>query len=139
MGLDLTRLQQLIVERDSLTYGTLKIANIEKLSTRAKAILYHANATSGEAGELANIAKKICRDEMAPPHIQSEIEMSATKKGYLNACDMRTQQASKELADVVMHAALCAYALGIDLSQAVTDKFNEVTKDSGDKVKHLII
>jgi hypothetical protein len=140
--LNLNRLQNLIVERDRLTFDTLAINKLKNLSSRSIAILYHANATAGEAGELANIAKKIVRDEIAAQGTEGieyiqEMEDKAMKKGYLNVCDMRTQEAAKELADIIMHACLCAQALGVPIAQEVISKFNEVNAQYQGKLDHL--
>jgi hypothetical protein len=45
------------------------------------------------------------------------------------------EQASKELADVVTYLDILAMQLGIDLGQAVVDKFNEVSRRVGSTVR----
>ncbi len=69
-------------------------------------------ALAGEAGEACNLAKKMRRGEDVPL-----LEMS------------------HELADVVIYADLLAARLGIDLGQAVKDKFNIVSARKGSKVR----
>ena len=67
-----------------------------------------AGAMAGEAGEAANVAKKI-------------------RRGDLTGDEARSQLA-KELADVVCYADILAMQLGIDLGEAVQEKFNEVSR-----------
>ena len=68
------------------------------------------NAMCGEAGEAANIAKKIRRgDKQHPPEFYRE-------------------GLAKELADVVIYADLVARAMGVRLEEAVRSKFNEVSE-----------
>jgi NTP pyrophosphatase (non-canonical NTP hydrolase) len=63
-----------------------------------------ATALAGEVGEAANLVKKRRRGEHIP------------------ASDV-----GKELADVVIYADLLAARMGIDLSAAIVQKFNEVS------------
>ena len=63
-----------------------------------------ACALAGEVGELCNLIKKQRRGE--------DIEPGAM---------------ARELADVIAYADLLAHRLGIDLAQAVRNKFNEVS------------
>jgi NTP pyrophosphatase (non-canonical NTP hydrolase) len=67
--------------------------------------LERAGALCGEAGELANFAKKHRRDGLE--------------------CE---QEMAKELADIVTYATIFATRLGVDIGEAVRDKFNEVSQ-----------
>lgn len=74
-----------------------------------------SNATCGEAGEMANVIKKIRRHETGAvnegdPPLPKLIEM-----------------AGEEIADVVIYADLLARYLNIDLAEAVRAKFNKVS------------
>ena len=69
------------------------------------------NELCGEAGELANLAKKVRRARPTDP----TLEDSKEKLGH-------------EIADVVICASLVAGYLGIDFEQAVRDKFNIVSE-----------
>lgn len=123
--------QQKLLERDSVTVQTLTIGKFRRFnSDRALAILYQANALAGEAGEYANIAKKIVRDELLPLDQQRVLDDKAKDLGYLNLADKRTQQGAKELADIIFYAIMSAQCLGVDLTKALVDKFNEVSEDS---------
>lgn len=79
-----------------------------------------SNAMCGEAGETANIVKKIRRVETgtAPgpddPPMERLIEMLAD-----------------EIADTVTYADLLATYYGIDLAEAVTRKFNRISERQG--------
>lgn len=72
-------------------------------------------ALVGEVGEYANFRKKFERGDI------SEEEFMV--------------RARKELADVATYLDLLAARLGIDLGQAVTDKFNEVSGRVGSNVR----
>jgi len=78
-----------------------------------------SNALCGEAGELANVVKKIRRQQT----------------GALNEGDPAMEELVKrvgeELADVVIYADLVAHYFRIDLGAAVRTKFNEVSKKYG--------
>lgn len=78
-----------------------------------------SNALCGEAGELANVVKKVRRQQT----------------GAVNAGDPSMEQLVKmvgdELADVVIYADLVAHHFGLDLSAAVTSKFNRVSEKYG--------
>jgi len=66
---------------------------------------------NGEAGEAANLVKKIRRGDY--------VDIAAVEK---------------ELADMICYADLLAYHLDIDLGKAVRQKFNEVSKRVGSQV-----
>jgi NTP pyrophosphatase (non-canonical NTP hydrolase) len=78
-----------------------------------------SNALCGEAGELANVVKKIrrqqtgARNEGDPPMAVLEL------------------MAAAELADVVIYCDLLAAHFGVDLGAAVANKFNIVSKKFG--------
>lgn len=63
-----------------------------------------SNALAGEVGELCNVVKKIRRGD-----------------------EVDVKDAGKELADIVIYADLVASRLGLDLSECVKSKFNEVS------------
>jgi NTP pyrophosphatase (non-canonical NTP hydrolase) len=71
-----------------------------------------SNALAGEVGEACNLIKKLRRGEV------------------VNKDDI-----AKELADVVIYSDLLAVQFGIDLGQAVRDKFNEVSARVGSKIE----
>lgn len=111
---------------NSLLFATLRNANIKRLPLfkNSKGEPAHSKedgsdwspaqwlqAVTGELGEYANIRKKYERGDI-------------THDEFMKA-------ASKELADVVTYIDILAFRLGIDLGQAVTDKFNEVSKRVG--------
>jgi NTP pyrophosphatase (non-canonical NTP hydrolase) len=79
-------------------------------------------ALVGEAGELANLAKKHKRGD------KTYWEKGKEKKVNKRALGM-------ELADVVIYADLLAARLGIKLEDLIIEKFNEVSKRCGSKIQ----
>ncbi len=82
------------------------------------------NELCGEAGELANLAKKIRRARPAQNGKKADPTLEEAK-GDLAA----------EIADVVICASLVAGYLGIDLEQAMREKFNVVSDRMGSDIK----
>jgi NTP pyrophosphatase (non-canonical NTP hydrolase) len=78
-----------------------------------------SNALCGEAGELANVIKKIRRHATG-----------AVNKGD-PPLEQLVKAAADELADVVIYADLLAHYFGIDLGQAIRSKFNRVSEKYG--------
>jgi len=78
-----------------------------------------SNATCGEAGELANVIKKIRRQETG-----------ARNEGDPSMEELR-KMAAAELADVVIYCDLLGDFLGIDLGEAIKAKFNKVSEKYG--------
>lgn len=105
-----------------LTFDELRAANV------ARAEKWHdddalpwsgadwSNAMCGEAGEAANVVKKLRR-----------IETNIAKRGAVTATDL-TIDLADELADVVIYADLLAHHYGLPLGEAVRAKFNEVSR-----------
>ncbi|MFA5936466.1 MAG: nucleotide pyrophosphohydrolase [Candidatus Paceibacterota bacterium] len=100
-----------------LTFWELRLANLR----RADAIGYPiadwsptdwACAAAGEMGEACNLIKKMRRGE-----------------------DVPTLDIARELADTVCYLDLLAERLGIDLGEAVREKFNVVSERYGTGVK----
>lgn len=103
-----------------LTFNELAFANVNRA--------YYWNTTGkdlplsfailelvGEAGELANAAKKFLRHE----------------HGLIAGAVNDTQPIVDELADVVICASLVARKLGINLGDAVVAKFNQTSAKYG--------
>lgn len=78
-----------------------------------------SNAMCGEAGELANVVKKIRRHETG-----------AVNKGDPSLHALK-RMAADELADVVIYCDLLADYLQVDLGEAVRAKFNRVSEKYG--------
>lgn len=76
-----------------------------------------SNAMCGETGEAANIVKKIRRNETS---IGSSYNTPKTKE--------LIPKLAEELADIVIYADLLADQAGINLENAIIDKFNKVSK-----------
>jgi len=73
-------------------------------------VLEWAGAAAGEAGEAANVAKKIRRDGPS--------------------AKLRKQLAD-EIADTIIYLDLLAASEGINLEEAIRSKFNRVSKKKG--------
>ncbi len=73
-------------------------------------VLEWAGAAAGEAGETANVAKKIKRDGSSP-----ELQ----------------QQLADEIADTIIYLDLLAASEGINLEEAISNKFNKVSEKVG--------
>lgn len=76
-----------------------------------------SNAMCGEAGEAANIVKKLRRHETGMPDVLTETELR--------------QKLADELGDVVAYLVLLANHYDIDLGVAVAQKFNRVSHREG--------
>jgi NTP pyrophosphatase (non-canonical NTP hydrolase) len=79
-----------------------------------------SNAMCGEAGEAANVVKKLRRHETHAGTQYNTPEVAALLPAL-----------AEELADVVIYADLLAHKYGIDLADAVIAKFNRVSEAQG--------
>lgn len=79
------------------------------------------NAMAGEAGEAANIAKKIIR-------LRSSVNMM---NKITDTPDELKQKLMQELSDTVIYADLCAQRVGASLEQYVIKPFNNKSKEMG--------
>ena len=108
---------------DPLSFAELRAANVARCDSGSFGnhtlaswnVLEWAGAMCGEAGESANVAKKIRRGDYS--HDSSDYNAK--------------EDLAKELADVVTYADLCAARMGIDLGAAVRAKWNEVSERVG--------
>jgi hypothetical protein len=120
------------VRRSDLSFNDLRDVNVERCKAAFDhelsdwSLLEWAGAMAGEAGETANIAKKIKR-----------IDERARKKG--DGADPRVVKLRKklvrkliiEVADTVTYGDLLVSAAGGSLGKAVRQKFNQVSKEKG--------
>lgn len=81
-------------------------------------VLEWAGAMAGEAGEAANVAKKIRRVEL-------DMSSKIYPTGKLN------KDLGDELADTFWYIMALAKRENIDLARHIVDKFNEVSERSG--------
>ena len=108
---------------DTMTFGALREANRMRLPLFKNkhgqpahsepdgsdwSLATWSNAVLGELGELANMIKKIERGDMT--------------------LDEAREACGKECADIACYLDILAFRLGVDLGQAVVDKFNEISK-----------
>lgn len=75
-----------------------------------------SNAMCGEAGETANVVKKIRRHELGVAQGELDVRL-----------DVLLARLADELADTITYADLLAAHYGIDLAAAVASKFNRVS------------
>lgn len=75
-------------------------------------------AAAGELGEVANVAKKLNRvRDGIPGNLETPEQLRATL--------------AKEIADTVTYLDLLAQSQGIDISEAILSKFDEVSRKIG--------
>lgn len=100
-----------IETEDGLNLTSLRMANEERAKewcpNEKPDLSFRGNELAGETGEACNVIKKI------------ERERHGWRGTRANKEDL-----AQELADVVICASLVASTAGIDLGQAVVDKFN---------------
>lgn len=82
-----------------------------------------AGAMCGEAGEAANVAKKIKR-------VQDELRGNEFSDHILDATQLKPAL-GKELADTFFYMVLLAERCGIDLEAAIVDAFNRKSEEMG--------
>lgn len=82
------------------------------------------NAIAGEVGEFCNVAKKLLR-------LEKKMQQKAVGPGDEETRRKLTDAAAMELADVVTYCVVTACAMGIDLDEAVRQKFNEISEREG--------
>ena len=110
----------------TMTFSVLRFANVARLPLfkNGKGEPAHSrpdgsdwklstwmNAVLGELGEAANIVKKVERGDLT--------------------LDEARPMLAKEFADVATYLDITAFRAGVDLGQAVKDKFNEVSDRVG--------
>lgn len=114
-------------EAEQLTFNNVSVTN------RLRAERWHggfpedgewtladwSNAMCGEAGEAANVVKKMRRYECGIP--------AALDPGY----ETLRSKLAEELADVLLYADLLATKAGINLPTAIVGKFNFVSEREG--------
>jgi len=83
-------------------------------------LLEWSGAMAGEAGEAANVAKKIKREGGGDDDVWTQARIEAF---------------AEELADTVIYADLAAARAGIDLGEAIRKKFNEKSQKRGSKFR----
>jgi NTP pyrophosphatase (non-canonical NTP hydrolase) len=115
---EITRLKAEMRKKCNGSLELLRDANIlreKEWDPESKiSVLFHGNELAGEVGEACNIIKKLERERMGIRGTRATIT-----------------ELAGELADVVIVADLIALHSGIDLGQAVIDKFNATSTKYG--------
>jgi NTP pyrophosphatase (non-canonical NTP hydrolase) len=125
-----------------LTFRSLRAQNVSRLARwhgddDGWTLADWSNAMCGEAGEAANVVKKIRRTDSVlwdkqqyPGDGASAHAVLASLPAAEAAIELR-QHLANELADVICYADLLAHHAGIDLAAAVAAKFNRVSEAQG--------
>lgn len=90
-----------------------------------------AGAMCGEAGEAANLAKKLKRGDFK---LDDVIDITPGANDGQGEWVTAREAMAKELADTVCYAEALARRCGIDLDEAIRNKFNQVSTKIGSKV-----
>lgn len=96
-----------------------------------------SNAMCGEAGEAANVVKKIRRtesvlwDKQKYPGDGASAHAKLAEMPAEEAREALIENLANELADIICYADLLAHFAGIDLGEAVRAKFNRVSEAQG--------
>jgi len=114
-GLDLRALRRANVKRCEQSFGSCHDWSPADWS----------NAMAGETGELL--------EALLPLLARANSTCNLTKK-VQRGDEVPLDEIGKEIADVVIYADLLAHRLGIDLSEAVRQKFDEVSARMGSDV-----
>lgn len=110
----------------SFSFGALHAAHLSRrhrwheTESRPWSIAEWTNALCGEAGEAANVAKKLLRHELG---------ISGNKVGEDQAALL--DKLGRELADTVHYAIIAAERAGVDLEGALAITFNEKSAQLG--------
>jgi NTP pyrophosphatase (non-canonical NTP hydrolase) len=114
---------------DELNFRELREANVERCEE-----VFHmvddwspcdwATAMAGECGEACNEVKKLRRLDGADALIDTPEKRQQLRINI-----------GKELADLIIYADLLAARLGIDLSEAIRAKFNEVSEKRNSAIR----
>lgn len=115
-GLDLRALRRANVKRCEQSFGSCNDWSPADWS----------NAMAGEAGELLEV--------LLPLIVKTNSTCNLTKK-VQRGDEISLDEIGKEIADVVIYADLLTHRLGIDLSDAVRQKFDEVSGRVGSDVR----
>lgn len=111
--------------------SSLRALNVERCNKhffklRAWTVLEWAGAAAGEAGETANVAKKMRRISMGKKRI-------LTPRSEIRKLARLHSQLADEVADTVIYMDLLCASQGINLEEAIARKFNKVSRQKGFK------
>jgi NTP pyrophosphatase (non-canonical NTP hydrolase) len=107
-------------------FSNLRSANIARQAEWDEgnqiSLSFRGNELAGEVGEACNVIKKLDRERMGIKGSRDTVEHLA-----------------QELADVVICADLIASAAGINLDEAIRDKFNATSEKHGFKTRMVTV
>lgn len=117
MSLTFKEVQKKLKKRDKVTYHALD-------GDLADLVL----GLTEEAGEVAGNLKKMRRHQRNPQLMKKSMKSKLKKLG-MSYEEYRKIEQGKELADVIFYVLLIAEKTSTDIDKALTQKFNEVSKD----------
>lgn len=104
-------------------YNTLRTANLARMKEWVQdvplSLSFKGNELAGEVGEACNVIKKLDREKLG-----------------LRGSRATVEQLREELADVIICVDLIAMEVGLDMDQAVKDKFNKTSEERGLTVRY---
>jgi NTP pyrophosphatase (non-canonical NTP hydrolase) len=118
-----------IAQNGFLTFSHAQNVNFARAhrwrgDTRAWTLLEVTGELCGEAGEAANVAKKILRFDLAMRGNESSDHPASEREALVGLL-------RREVADVIIVALRLASEAGIDLDAAVREKFNATSEKMG--------
>lgn len=106
------------------SYYTLRDANLARMkewvSEVKLSLSFKGNELAGEVGEACNIIKKLDRERLG-----------------LRGSRATLEELKEELSDVIICVDLIAMEVGLDLEQAVKDKFNKTSEQRGLSTRYV--
>lgn len=111
---------------DPLKFSELRSASVERCEASYGGVDRWSpegwmTAVTGELGELAGVIKQMMR--------RGSYSEALVDKLHVPAADVLAEAAAAEAADVVIYLDLLCAKLGIDLGEAVREKFNKVSRE----------
>lgn len=114
-----------------LCLDTIRRANVSRLARWHGEVDWSladwSNAMCGEAGEAANVVKKLRRLETG----LADQQLYAGDSGHVMEREALLAKLADEIADVLLYLDLLAHAAGVDLAWATAAKFNRVSEAQG--------
>lgn len=118
------------IVREGLTFSALGEANLLRAQKWHRggleewSIADWATAMAGEAGEICNAVKKLRR-------IEDEIANISEPERQLSTRQEALEKIGEEIADTLIYLDLLAQRCGVNLSEAVIEKYNSVSVKYG--------
>jgi NTP pyrophosphatase (non-canonical NTP hydrolase) len=126
-----------------LTFNQVRKANRTRCAEKFHDVEEWSSSDWGNAmaGEFGEVAQELFEMHSLQLQFFAKLKACDTIKKQLRQMQGDAKYAelkkklAKELADVVLYADLLSEAMGLDLGEAVREKFNEVSVKRGSKIK----